>query len=416
MALIDVQHQPNAHRTVQRALASQRVPHAYLFHGPDGVGKELFAKGLAQTLLCTSPKSITESAGHAELPIPFRDACGSCEDCRAVTGNNHPDFHPIFRQLNRQHPDPTVRKRTGLELSVDVIRHFVIDAVGLTPIRGRAKVFVIREADCMTPQAQNALLKTLEEPPNRTYIILLSSSLDGLLSTTQSRCQIVRFDLLPTDFVAGVIERHISSKAEMPITATTDLSTKPQSAAKRSAKKGSEPATSKPLALSDQQIRWYAQIAQGSAGAALDYLAADLYSLNAHVAASLDRHLTAGNDELAKQWLEEAKSLSEFFSKQDPEISDSEATRRALKTVYFVAATYLNDLLHTMTGQQIGMTNPNNSAISNIANRFTRREIVDRVVRLALAERQLDQNANTQLILDCLAADLAPEVTTTPMR
>jgi DNA polymerase-3 subunit delta' len=95
----------------------------------------------------------------------------------------------VHRYLIKEHPESDVRKRKGLEISVDVLRHFVIERTALTPIRGRAKVFVIREADSMTTQAQNALLKTLEEPPGPTFIILLVSALDGLLPTTLSRCQ-----------------------------------------------------------------------------------------------------------------------------------------------------------------------------------------------------------------------------------
>jgi DNA polymerase-3 subunit delta' len=208
VSLADVKHQATAQRMLQRAISSHRVPHAYVFHGPEGVGKEMLARGLARLLLCESPKRDAEPQASASATAQVNqehllilDACGVCSECKLVAAGTHPDLHLIYRQLNREHPEPEVRKRKGLEIGVDVLRHFVIDKVGMKPSRGRAKVFLIREADVITPQAQNALLKTLEEPPGTTYLILLVTGLDHLLPTTLSRCQVVQFDALPYQFV-----------------------------------------------------------------------------------------------------------------------------------------------------------------------------------------------------------------------
>ena len=189
MSLLEVKHQVRAVKTIQQALLVDRLPHAYVFHGPHGVGTEMLALGLAEVLLCSKPihqpvEAVDQEAvGLDELHL----GCGACEDCRAVAAQTHPDLHLIHRHLNRDHPDPVVRKRKALEIGVEVVRHFVIEKVGLTSQRGLGKLFIIREADQITPHAQNAMLKTLEEPPSDSYLFLLTRSADALLPTTRSR-------------------------------------------------------------------------------------------------------------------------------------------------------------------------------------------------------------------------------------
>jgi DNA polymerase-3 subunit delta' len=190
----DIQHQERALSIVRRALRSGRMPHAYLFEGPEGVGKELTARALAARLLC-------EKGGEVELR-PTDDACGQCPACRLMAAGNHPDFHLIHRGLHKFHPDRTIRQSKGLFLAVDLIRHFLIEPATMRPAQGRRRVFLIRDAERMNEEAQNALLKTLEEPPGAACLILVTSSATRLLPTIQSRCQRVPFGLLPADFVA----------------------------------------------------------------------------------------------------------------------------------------------------------------------------------------------------------------------
>ncbi len=174
---------------VRRALRSARPHHAYLFEGPDGVGKEAAARALAARYLCTA-------AADAD-----GDACGACPSCRLLARDNHPDFHLIHRGLHRLHPDPAVRRSAGLFLAVDVVRHFLLEHAAMAPSQGRARVFVIREAERMNDGAQNALLKTLEEPPGATRLILITTAAGRLLPTIRSRCQRVPFGPLPRAFV-----------------------------------------------------------------------------------------------------------------------------------------------------------------------------------------------------------------------
>ncbi len=196
MRLSDIQHQDRAVSIIRRSLRSGRTHHAYLFAGPEGVGKRAAAMALAARLLCTAD----------DLP-PDADACGVCASCRLIARDNHPDFHLVHRGLHKQHPEPSVRRSKGLFLAVDVVRHFLIARAGLSPSQGRSRVFLILEAERMNDGAQNALLKTLEEPPGRTRLILVTSSEARLLPTIRSRVQTVPFGPLPPDFVAEQLRR-----------------------------------------------------------------------------------------------------------------------------------------------------------------------------------------------------------------
>ena len=117
--------------------------------------------------------------------------CGKCESCRAFGANTHPDFHVITKELIRYH-DKTGKSK-GIDLSIHVLRPELIEPASRKPAMGRGKVFVVEQADLMNAQAQNALLKTLEEPYGRTLIILLTDQPGALLATIRSRCQMVRF-------------------------------------------------------------------------------------------------------------------------------------------------------------------------------------------------------------------------------
>lgn len=382
VSLGDVEHQPYAQRLIQRAVARDRVPHAYLFHGPDGVGKERLAVGLAQLLLCSAPveQKLEGEQAHKAGVERLYAGCGVCEECRAVAHRTHPDLHLVYRQLNREHPDPVVRKRKALEIGVDVLRHFVIEKVGLTPIRGRAKVFVIREAERMTVQAQNALLKTLEEPPGTTFIILLVAALDRLLPTTLSRSQVVSFDGLPTEFVR---------------TKLAELSPD----------------------LAPDEVTWYARFSDGSLGHALEYVDDELYGLNQRLLEGLismvrtvDPSTTAGrrNDGLVKEWTEESKSLGGRYRKRDPDITDTEAGRRGLKSIFHLASAWYADILRVASGDESAIINANHKTEIEQASRSVDAPLaVEAINRIARAERQLDLNANTQLCVETLLSDLS---------
>jgi DNA polymerase III subunit delta' len=196
--LSTVRAQPTAVDTLRRAIAADRVHHAYLFDGAEGVGKERAAFGLAQALVCER-----RAPGSA-------DACGVCRACvRAVPrpGEGRP-LHPDVVVLERGLYDPTTIGRRSPEtqdLSIDQVRVLVLARAAFPPHEGRAKVFIVRRAEELSPAAANALLKTLEEPGPRTHFVLLSAVADSLLPTIRSRTQRVRFGPLPDDVVAELL-------------------------------------------------------------------------------------------------------------------------------------------------------------------------------------------------------------------
>ena len=156
------------------------MPHALLFVGPEGVGKHSFALRLAQALLC-------ERTPEADL-----DPCGACPGCLQVMAGTHPDVLRVGKPEDRQ------------ELPIRVIRDLCID-LGLKPMSGRRKVAIVDDADDLNDEAANAFLKTLEEPPPGSTLILVGTSAEGQLDTILSRCRVVRFDPLPEAELAEVL-------------------------------------------------------------------------------------------------------------------------------------------------------------------------------------------------------------------
>jgi len=207
--------QPVAIDVLQRQLASGRTHHAYIFHGPTGVGKFTAARRFARILLCHQP--MTDLTGRV-------GACGSCESCQhmdrpadeetagddAALSTAHPDLHVITKELAKYSDDKLVRDRKLRSIPVGVIRDALIEPAHRSAqlASGKfGKVFIVDEAELLNPAGQNALLKTLEEPPTGTTIILITSNEDRLLPTIRSRCQRVGFVPLPEDVVRRWIEQ-----------------------------------------------------------------------------------------------------------------------------------------------------------------------------------------------------------------
>jgi DNA polymerase-3 subunit delta' len=163
-----------------------RVAHAYLFAGPEGVGKELVARTFIGSLLC-------ESEG-ADAP------CGTCRSCERVG-----------RQV---HPDVLVLEADGKFIKIDAVRG-ITRIVAYKPIEGAVRCVLIREADQLHEAAANALLKTLEEPSAHTIFVLTSSAPQRLLDTILSRCQVLRFGRLTHESVRRILETHEEIAAEV---------------------------------------------------------------------------------------------------------------------------------------------------------------------------------------------------------
>lgn len=166
---------------LRRALAQGRLGHAYLFHGQRGLGKSSMATALAQAVNCSM-------AGVAAEP------CGACRDCSQVASDSHPDVHWVA-------PSPA-------SIRIEQVRE-VIRQAAMRPYAGRRKVFIFRDADRLTDEAGNALLKILEDPPGHALFILLTHNPDGLLPTVRSRCQPVPFRPVAVEELA----RHLAASA-----------------------------------------------------------------------------------------------------------------------------------------------------------------------------------------------------------
>jgi DNA polymerase-3 subunit delta' len=212
--MLTVQGQPRAIAQLQRALAAQRLASTWIFAGPLGVGKFKLAVELAKTVMCDNP---LHRPNNGEFPLLAPDfeltlPCNVCESCRAVDTNNHPDLHIITKELIRYHDKSGISK--GTTLSIHVIRGEITGdtqqgkeaKIYKRSFRGHGKFFIIDEADLMELGAQNSLLKTLEEPPPESYLILITTSPGELLSTIRSRAQLVSFNELPEEvIIAGLI-------------------------------------------------------------------------------------------------------------------------------------------------------------------------------------------------------------------
>ncbi|MBL8922886.1 MAG: DNA polymerase III subunit delta' [Myxococcaceae bacterium] len=191
MSLADVKCQDRAVAALEAALSRGHVHHAWLFHGPDGVGKELAAFGLAQALICTEQPN----AG-----------CGVCAACRRVHKRNHPDVTVVMPDdelVRRGMAGRSDFERTpSRDIRIEQVRQLQ-ERLAFRALESKTKVAVLLTAHAMNPSAQNALLKTLEEPPAGTVLILVSSAPDKLLPTIRSRCAKASFGPLPVDFLAA---------------------------------------------------------------------------------------------------------------------------------------------------------------------------------------------------------------------
>ena len=187
----DIFGQSKAIDAIRRAYVADRLPHGLIFAGPTGVGKATTAAALSKLFLCEHP--------NADIP------CGQCGSCRIFAAGNHPDHHIITKELIRYH-DKTGKSK-GIELSINVLRPELIEPANRKPMMGRGKVFIVEQAELMNAQAQNSILKTLEEPAGRTIIVLLTDQPSSMLPTIRSRCQMFQFAPLELPMVLVELQK-----------------------------------------------------------------------------------------------------------------------------------------------------------------------------------------------------------------
>jgi DNA polymerase III subunit delta' len=194
MALRDVIGQDKAVNILLRTSRRGRIPSAYLFAGESGIGKKFTALNLAKALNCLS---LTSYPISGEPDGVVTDACDECPSCRKIDSGGHPDVLLIS-------PD------SG-QIRIEEIRA-VDDMLSLKALEGKYKVIITDDADKMNQYAANAFLKTLEEPPEDSLIILVSSNPDRLPDTIKSRCSRINFTPLPQVTCSRVIEKTLIPK------------------------------------------------------------------------------------------------------------------------------------------------------------------------------------------------------------
>lgn len=161
---------------MKNAIQSKKVSHAYILNGEDGTGKKLLANVFAKALQCQAKES---------------DPCGTCTSCLQAGSGNHPDIKYIIHEK--------------ASIGVDDIRDQINSNISIKPYCSQYKIYIIDDASKMTEQAQNALLKTIEEPPAYGIIMLLTNNLNQLLPTILSRCVTLNLKPIRTDMIKNYL-------------------------------------------------------------------------------------------------------------------------------------------------------------------------------------------------------------------
>ena len=166
---------------LQKAIGYQRVSHAYILSGEEGMGRKTIAKAFAMTLLCEK---------HGTEP------CMECHSCKQFLSGNHPDVIWVT------HEKPA-------SIGVDDVRIQINDTVSIRPYSSPYKIYLVDEAEKMTVQAQNAILKTIEEPPEYAIILLLTTNEQSFLDTIRSRCVLLQLKPVPDEQVKAYLMEHL---------------------------------------------------------------------------------------------------------------------------------------------------------------------------------------------------------------
>ncbi len=182
-------------KILRRSLTTGRLSHAYLFTGPEGVGKRTVALALAMTVNCL---------GEAPAGQPWPDTpCMLCPSCARIMRGAHPDVAEISLDTQARFQGDSGKKGApARELKIDVVRDMQGN-IGLNPHTARRKVYLIGDADRLNEEASNCLLKTLEEPPEHSMLVLLAPDEESVLPTISSRCVQIQFRPLSKSLVAS---------------------------------------------------------------------------------------------------------------------------------------------------------------------------------------------------------------------
>ncbi len=313
----------------RRAVRRGRLAHAYLFIGPSGVGKRLFAVELAKSLLC-------ENAALDSL-----QACDRCPSCIQVEAGTHPDFYTA------------VRPPEALEFPISLMRE-LCQSFALKSAHGRGKVVLIDDADDLNEEAANCFLKTLEEPPPRSILILIGSSADRQLQTIVSRCQVIRFTPLSAEVVDELLQ-------------TRDIAD---------------------AALRARLVR----LSAGSPGLAKELAEPALWEFRRDLLQGLTK-TPIDSVELSRKWMEFVEEAGK----------ESAAQRRRAQLVLRLVIDFLDDALTVaLNGVPRRTEAEDRPALDALARRVDTDRLLDVLGRCLEADRQIDRRVQLVLILEGL--------------
>ncbi len=363
MSFKDIFCQDRAIEILQRAFASGRWAHAYIFAGLEGVGKFKTAGEWAKLLLCKSP----------DIENGFTDSCGSCESCRLFEAGSHPDFNHVYKELIEFTKDGK-NKKTPVDLPIDVIREFLIAKVSTRPTVSQRKVFVVSEGERLNTASQNSLLKVLEEPPEYCSLVLLCTRLEKLLPTTKSRCQTIRFGTIDESRITGRLEG---------------------------------------MGLQNEPARYFARLAQGSLGTAcqwakLELADANLYETKKELINNLAGYEYSDSLDLADEILGKGRKIASVWTDLEENTSKTDINRRATKTLLQIIISALNDVM------KLGVTATENTVnfdqsrqIEKLAVRIDAERAAEEILNCYKMLHWIDSNVNEKLIFEQLLLNLA---------
>ena len=193
----DIVGQEEIKAELKSAIDNNHISNAYIIQGENRSGKEYVAKVFAQALVCEKLGECTDGS--------MNEACGECKACHQAASMNHPDI--IY-----------VRHEKPNSIGIDDVREGIIDTVFIKPYSAKYKIYILEEAEKLTPQAQNALLKTIEEPPEYVVFLILTSTAEALLPTIISRCVTLSMKPVRDDEMRAYLIRELNvsdSRAEI---------------------------------------------------------------------------------------------------------------------------------------------------------------------------------------------------------
>jgi len=338
MPFTDILAQDHIIDHFNKAIKADHLSHAYIFTGQEGVGKTLFTKEFAKALNCKNSEN---------------DSCNSCTNCNRIEMLNHPDVFWIEREEKAKF------------IKIENIRNLQ-NSVRLSPLESEYKIFIIKEADRMNEEASNCLLKTLEEPSPNTIIILIANSIAPIKDTIRSRCQVIRFQPIPS----RIIESQLTDKSD----------------------------------ADANKIGWISRFCNGSLANALHLLDDNHYEMNSDIVTRMtepDIDNLAFAEEVIDSYLSAGDSLEE--------------KRQILKSILHCILQLYRDLLlvkvmngHDVQQEKMSLYNEGREDSLHIqANYLTREQIMYVIDEILESIKYVDLNLNINLLVENIITRIA---------